>query len=93
MIAVGGRPKYSDIPGAIEYGITSDDIFSLDREPGKTIIIGSGYIGLECAGFLKGIGYDATVMVRSVPLRGFDQQMVSIIVAEMQDKGINFLHK
>lgn len=93
MIAVGGRPKYSNIPGAIEYGITSDDIFSLDKEPGKTIIIGSGYIGLECAGFLKGLGYDATVMVRSVPLRGFDQQMASIIAAEMEDKGIKFLHK
>ncbi|KAL1490887.1 hypothetical protein ABEB36_011566 [Hypothenemus hampei] len=93
LIAVGGRPRYPDIPGAIEYGITSDDIFSLDREPGKTVIIGAGYIGLECAGFLKGLGYDATVMVRSVPLRGFDQQMANTIVAEMEDKGVKFLHK
>ncbi|XP_076250564.1 thioredoxin reductase 1 isoform X2 [Rhynchophorus ferrugineus] len=93
LIAVGGRPRYPNIPGAVEYGITSDDIFSLNREPGKTVIIGAGYIGLECAGFLKGLGYDATVMIRSVPLRGFDQQMANIIVAEMQDKGVKFLHK
>lgn len=93
LIAVGGRPRYPDIPGAIEYGITSDDIFSLNKSPGKTIIIGAGYIGLECAGFLNGLGFDATVMVRSVPLRGFDQQMASIIAEEMKDQGVKFLNK
>lgn len=30
-------------------------------------------MALECAGFLTGIGLDATVMVRSIALRGFDQ--------------------
>ena len=29
VIAVGGRPSYPDIPGAREFGITSDDLFSL----------------------------------------------------------------
>jgi len=42
VIAVGGRPRYPDIPGAVEYGITSDDLFSLDREPGKTLVVGAG---------------------------------------------------
>jgi len=42
VIAVGGRPRYPDIPGALEYCITSDDIFSLNREPGKTLIVGAG---------------------------------------------------
>ena len=28
VVAVGGRPSYPDIPGAREFGITSDDIFS-----------------------------------------------------------------
>lgn len=93
LIAVGGRPRYSDIPGAIEYGITSDDIFSLKEEPGKTLVIGAGYIGLECAGFLKGLGFDATVMVRSVVLREFDQQMASIITESMQERGVKFLFK
>ncbi|KAL3268415.1 hypothetical protein HHI36_007528 [Cryptolaemus montrouzieri] len=93
LIAVGGRPRYPNVPGALEYGISSDDIFSLEKAPGKTMVIGAGYIGLECAGFLKGLGYDATVMVRSVPLRGFDQQMASIVAAAMEDRGVKFLHK
>lgn len=93
VIAVGGRPRYPNIPGAVEYGITSDDIFSLDKEPGKTLIVGAGYIGLECAGFLNGLGYEATVMVRSVPLRGFDQQMANLVKMAMEEKGIRFLNQ
>lgn len=41
VIAVGGRPNYPDIPGALEYGITSDDIFSWKTEPGKTLVVGA----------------------------------------------------
>ena len=63
VISVGGRPKYPDIPGAKEYGITSDDLFSLSYNPGSTLIVGASYIALECAGFLKGLGIDVTVMV------------------------------
>ncbi|GBN47391.1 hypothetical protein AVEN_41533-1, partial [Araneus ventricosus] len=33
VIAVGGRPKYPEIPGAIEYCISSDDIFSFEKPP------------------------------------------------------------
>lgn len=41
VIAVGGRPNYPDIPGAIEHGITSDDIFTLAKAPGKTLVVGA----------------------------------------------------
>mmetsp|Transcript_4880 Transcript_4880/g.4644 ORF Transcript_4880/g.4644 Transcript_4880/m.4644 type:complete len:105 (+) Transcript_4880:342-656(+) len=47
VIATGGRPLYPDIPGAKEYGITSDDIFWLKKNPGKTLVIGASYIALE----------------------------------------------
>lgn len=30
-------------------------------------------VALECAGFLTGLGLDTTIMMRSIPLRGFDQ--------------------
>ena len=36
-----------------ELCVTSDDIFWLPQNPGKTLVIGAGYIALECAGFLK----------------------------------------
>ena len=30
-------------------------------------------VALECAGFLRGLGYSTSLMIRSIPLRGFDQ--------------------
>ena len=76
----------------MENTITSDDLFSLPYNPGKTLCVGASYVSLECAGFLKGIGLDVTVMVRSILLRGFDQQMAGIIGSFMENKGIKFKH-
>ncbi|KAL6046656.1 hypothetical protein STEG23_017562, partial [Scotinomys teguina] len=92
VIATGGRPKYpTQIKGALEYGITSDDIFWLKESPGKTLVVGASYVALECAGFLTGIGLDTTVMMRSIPLRGFDQQMSSLVTDHMESHGTRFL--
>lgn len=52
LIAVGGRPNYVNVPGAKEYCQTSDDIFWAKNPYGKTLVIGAGYIALECGGFL-----------------------------------------
>eukprot|EP01063_Lacrimia_lanifica_P038952 TRINITY_DN840_c0_g4_i2.p2 TRINITY_DN840_c0_g4~~TRINITY_DN840_c0_g4_i2.p2 ORF type:complete len:612 (+),score=234.83 TRINITY_DN840_c0_g4_i2:61-1896(+) len=90
VLAMGGRPAYPDIPGAREYGVTSDDIFSLEKAPGKTVVVGASYIALECAGFLTGLGYDTTVLMRSIPLRGFDQEMANIITDFMEAEGTHF---
>ena len=69
----GGRPRYPDIPGAKEFGITSDDLFFMEKPPGRTLVVGASYVALECAGFLAGLGFHTTCMVRSILLRGFDQ--------------------
>lgn len=62
MIAVGGRPVIpSDVPGALDHALTSDDLFSLKTSPGKTLVVGASYIALECAGFMKELGLDVTV--------------------------------
>uniref|UniRef100_A0A3B5QL87 thioredoxin-disulfide reductase (NADPH) n=1 Tax=Xiphophorus maculatus TaxID=8083 RepID=A0A3B5QL87_XIPMA len=92
VIATGGRPKYpTEIPGAVEHGITSDDIFWLEKSPGKTLVVGASYVALECAGFLTGIGLDATLMVRSVALRGFDRQMAGLVTDYMEAYGTRFV--
>lgn len=43
IIAVGGRPKYLDVPGK-DHCISSDDIFSLQKPPGRTLVVGAGCI-------------------------------------------------
>ncbi|NXE36516.1 TRXR2 reductase, partial [Ptilorrhoa leucosticta] len=97
------------IAGALEYGITSDDLFWLKESPGKTLPRFILYVSLECAGFLTGIGLDTTVMMRSIPLRGFDQashisktsqicfttqqQMASLVTEHMESYGTKFLKR
>ena len=90
---MGGRPSYPNIPGDKEFGITSDDLFSLKKAPGKTLVVGASYVALECAGFLRGLGYDTTVMVRSILLRGFDQDMANRIGTHMENHGTRFVRE
>ncbi len=91
LIAVGGRPSYLDVPGAEECCITSDDVFSLPEAPGKTLCVGASYISLETAGFLTALGYDTTVAIRSIPLRGFDTEIADKIVGYMERHGTKFM--
>jgi thioredoxin reductase (NADPH) len=91
MLATGGRPNNGDYPGADELCISSDDLFWLDKPPGKTLVVGAAYIALECAGFLTGMGYDTTVMVRSILLRGFDRECVDKIDDYMGKHGTKFI--
>ncbi|XP_042803503.1 thioredoxin reductase 1, cytoplasmic isoform X1 [Panthera tigris] len=91
LIATGERPRYLGIPGDKEFCISSDDLFSLPYCPGKTLVVGASYVALECAGFLAGIGLDVTVMVRSILLRGFDQDMANKIGEHMEEHGVKFI--
>nr|XP_025948874.1 thioredoxin reductase 3 isoform X2 [Dromaius novaehollandiae] len=93
VLATGERPRYLGIPGDREYCITSDDLFSLPYCPGKTLVVGASYVALECAGFLAGLGLDVTVMVRSILLRGFDQEMAERVGAHMETHGVKFIRK
>lgn len=91
VIAVGGRPTKLSCPGA-EYAISSDDIFMKETAPGKTCVIGAGYVALECGGFINGLKQgEVTVLVRSIPLRGFDRESVQYITDYMTAEGINIV--
>ena len=56
-------------------------------------MVGASYIGLECAGFMNGLGLDVTVMVRSILLRGFDQKMANKVGDYMEENGVKFIKK
>lgn len=90
VIAVGGRPSKLDCEGG-DLVISSDDIFMLDHPPGKTLVVGASFIALECAGFLKLLGFDVTVMVRSILLRGFDRECAEKIGEYEEEEGIKFI--
>jgi thioredoxin reductase (NADPH) len=89
LVATGGRPTPLECEGG-ELAISSDDIFALEKSPGKTLCVGASYISLECAGFLAGLGLDVTVAVRSILLRGFDRECADRIDKYMSDHSIKF---
>jgi glutathione reductase (NADPH) len=88
LIAVGGKPVKPDFPGA-EYTITSDDIFTLPEQPKHLVVLGGGYIGVEFACILRGLGSQVTQILRYTHiLRGFDEDIRTEIQAGMEHHGI-----
>jgi glutathione reductase (NADPH) len=93
LIAVGGKPDKPPIPG-IEHAITSREIFHLEEQPSRIVIIGGGYIGVEFACVLNALGTEVTQIIRGDKiLKGFDEDIRDEIQAGMEQKGIRIITK
>jgi len=91
LIATGGWPSVPDFPGK-EYVVTSNEMFALQQLPRRLIIVGGGYIAVEFAGIMHGLGVETTLCYRGDKiLRGFDEDIREFVAAEIQKKGINIL--
>lgn len=90
LIATGGWPWVPEFPGR-EHVITSNEVFHLDTLPSRIVIVGGGYIALEFASILHGMGVAVTLVYRGeLPLRNFDREMREHLIAEMRKKGVVF---
>ncbi len=88
VIATGGRPMVPDIPGA-EYGIVSDDFFTLEERPQRILIAGSGYVAVELGGVFNALGSDVNMVVRKDGVvRSFDAMLGEEVMQAMSDSGI-----
>lgn len=93
LIAVGGIPVKPNIEG-IEHTIISDDMFKLSEQPKNIVILGAGYIGVEFACIMNGLGSNVTQILRGDKLlRGFDEDLRDYITAGMLSHGIKILPK
>lgn len=91
IIATGGEPSLPNVSG-IQHAIDSDGFFSLTKQPHKVAIIGSGYIGVELAGVLNGLGSETHLLMRgATPLSRFDQMIGDTLLKIMKHQGI-YLH-
>ncbi|PID41732.1 MAG: glutathione-disulfide reductase [Proteobacteria bacterium] len=89
VIATGSTPFIPDIPGK-EWLRTSTDMFYLDSLPQKAVVWGGGYIAVEFAGILNGLGVETHLVYRGdLFLRGFDEEIRLFIKQEMIKKGVN----
>lgn len=84
VIATGAQPAVPNIPGS-ELGIVSDDVFSWEELPTSVAVIGAGYIAVEMAGLLHGLGVQTDLFVRgNRPLRNFDSYIIQALMEEME---------
>ncbi|RAP35055.1 glutathione-disulfide reductase [Legionella quinlivanii] len=89
IIATGGQPSMpADLEG-IELAISSDGFFALEKLPQKVAVIGSGYIGVELAGVLNGLGSETHLFLRGkAPLSRFDSMLGETLMEIMLKDGL-----
>ena len=92
LLAVGGWPSLPDVPGAPDHGLTSNDMFQLKALPNSIMVVGGGYIAVEFAGIMNGLGVKTTLCYRGEQiLRGFDHQVRDHVCSAMTARGITIL--
>ncbi|WFD29695.1 glutathione-disulfide reductase [Malassezia sp. CBS 17886] len=95
IIATGGCatiPSDEAIPGA-SLGTDSDGFFALQTQPKRVALIGAGYIAVELAGMLAGLGSETHLVIRQDQfLRNFDPLISDTLMDTMTNNGVN-VHK
>ncbi|MEP7210349.1 MAG: glutathione-disulfide reductase, partial [Alphaproteobacteria bacterium] len=89
LIAVGAAPAVpKEIEGA-ELAISSNEIFHLEELPKHIVIFGGGYIAVEFAAIMNGLGVNTCLVYRGeTVLRGFDDDVRTHVHEELKRKGV-----
>jgi len=89
LVAVGGWPATLPFEGN-EHCISSNEIFHLDEQPKRLMVMGGGYIAVEFAGVFNALGSDVTLVNRSdTILRTYEQGIVEKLPPVMKARGMD----
>jgi glutathione reductase (NADPH) len=92
LIATGGRPAAHPSLSGHELCVTSNEMFHLEELPKAIVIEGAGYIAIEFANILHGLGVETTVVYRGMEiLSRFDMDLRRGLHEAMEAKGIRIL--
>jgi glutathione reductase (NADPH) len=88
LLATGGRPSSQAFPG-LDSAMSSNEVLDLRIVPETLLVIGGGYVAVEFASILAGLGTQVTLAFRdTLPLRGFDADLRSRLAAALRARGI-----
>lgn len=88
LIATGGRPRSLPVSGA-ERAISSDGFFGLPARPARPIVLGGGYVAVELAHAMAGLGSKVVVAHRGAKvLPGFDDDVRTHVEDGLRRAGI-----
>ena len=91
LVATGSHPNRIDIPG-VEHAITSEAMFNLPRLPQRILIVGAGFVAIEFAGIMNGLGAHTTLLHRGGEiLRSFDDDVRAGMHEAMERSGIDIV--
>lgn len=91
VIATGARPRVPDWPGiedVREDVLTSRELLDLTEEPQRLLVVGGGYIGLECAQLVARLDVPVTLLQRSTILREEDPDLVDVLREALEADGV-----
>jgi glutathione reductase (NADPH) len=88
LIATGAAPARDAFAGLGE-AMTSNEVLDLAELPASIVVIGGGYIAVEFASILAGLGAQVTLAFRDkAPLRGFDPDLRSRLALALEARGV-----
>ncbi len=88
LVATGARPRPLDLPGH-EHLIDSTDFLDLEEVPSRILFLGGGFISFEFAHIAARTGSSPVIVDRGErPLKGFDPDLVELLVVRGQDAGV-----
>ena len=89
LVATGARPRPLGFPGADQM-IDSTKFLHLETLPRRIVFVGGGFISFEFAHIAARAGSTVTIVDRGErPLRGFDPDLVDLLVARTLMAGID----
>jgi len=89
LVATGGWPVMPEFDGS-ELCITSNEIFHLEEQPKRLVVMGGGYIAIEFAGVFNALGSKVTLVNRSETiLRSYEQGIVEKLPPIMRARGMD----
>jgi glutathione reductase (NADPH) len=92
LIATGGSPIMPKNVEGIDLAISSNEMFHLDAIPGHIVIVGGGYIAVEFAAIMNGLGARVCIVYRGeTVLRGFDDDVRTHVHDELKRKGVKVI--
>jgi len=92
LVATGGTPVTPREIEGHELAISSNEIFHLEQLPRHIVIVGGGYIAVEFAGIMNGLGVNTCLVYRGeTVLRGFDEDVRTHIHEELKRKGVSVI--
>ncbi len=95
IIAAGARPFVPPIPGLdkISY-LTSDNIWQLEEQPKRLVVLGGGPIGCELSQAFSKLGSEVTIVEMMDQLMGReDSDVAELITNNFETSGIKVLTK